>query len=129
MKNGSLLMTGIDLGGHHQVRRVWQDYYQSVDAVVFMVDAADPSRLTEAAEELKRVLDDNQLISEIPIALRDKYSSRPDLLKNVTSKFFTFLYFRTLFGCYGIDMNQKLGCDFSQKEFMIFQSWPIRPFC
>ena len=34
-----------------------------------MVDAADPSRLTEAAEELKRVLDDNQLISEIPIAV------------------------------------------------------------
>ena len=69
MNNGSLLMTGIDLGGHHQVRRVWQDYYQSVDAVVFMVDAADPSRLAEAKEELKRVLDDNQLISGIPIAV------------------------------------------------------------
>ena len=62
-------MTGIDLGGHQQVRRVWSDYYQSVDAVVFMVDAADPARLPEAAEELKRVLADNQLISGVPIAV------------------------------------------------------------
>ena len=61
-------MTSIDLGGHRQVRRVWQDYYQSVDTVVFMVDAADPSRLPEAREELKRVLTDHQL-ADRPIAV------------------------------------------------------------
>ena len=68
LNGGSLTMTGIDLGGHRQVRRVWQDYYQSVDTVVFMVDAADPSRLPEAREELKRVLTDHQL-ADRPIAV------------------------------------------------------------
>ena len=68
LNGGSLQMTGIDLGGHRQVRRVWRDYYQSVDTVVFMVDAADPSRLPEAQEELKRVLTDHQL-ADRPIAV------------------------------------------------------------
>ena len=68
MNEGTLVLTGIDLGGHKQVRRVWQDYYQSVDAVVFMVDAADRSRLVEASQELKRVLTDHQL-AERPIAV------------------------------------------------------------
>ena len=68
MNEGTLVLTGIDLGGHKQVRRVWQDYYQSVDAVVFMVDAADRSRLAEASQELKRVLTDHQL-AERPIAV------------------------------------------------------------
>ena len=45
LNNGALELTGIDLGGHRQVRRVWQDYYEAVDVVVFMVDAADAGRL------------------------------------------------------------------------------------
>ena len=53
-------------------------------------------------------------------ALRDKCSSRSDLFQNVKSKYFAFLYFSTLFGSLGIDINQKLGCDSFQKEFMIF---------
>ena len=53
-------------------------------------------------------------------ALRDKCSSRSDLFQNAKSKYFTFSYFSTLFGSLGIDINQKLGCDSFQKEFMIF---------
>ena len=58
-------MTGFDLGGHREVRRVWRDYYQAVDVLVFMVDAADPSRLTEARQELQSVLNDESI--KIPI--------------------------------------------------------------
>ena len=35
----------VSIAGHQQVRRVWKDYYEAVDVVVFMVDAADVGRL------------------------------------------------------------------------------------
>ncbi len=36
-EGGNLRLSAIDLGGHDQQRRVWRDYYHSVDAVVFML--------------------------------------------------------------------------------------------
>ena len=45
LNNGELDLTGFDLGGHREVRRVWRDYYEAVDVLVFMVDAADTKRL------------------------------------------------------------------------------------
>eukprot|EP01029_Cantina_marsupialis_P023895 TRINITY_DN60237_c1_g1_i1.p2 TRINITY_DN60237_c1_g1~~TRINITY_DN60237_c1_g1_i1.p2 ORF type:complete len:199 (-),score=53.84 TRINITY_DN60237_c1_g1_i1:1522-2079(-) len=45
-----------DLGGHESVRYLWDQYCQDMDAVVFMVDAADDERLSECKEELKAVL-------------------------------------------------------------------------
>ena len=68
--NGDLELTGIDLGGHRQVRRVWREYYDAVDAVVFMVDATDVGRLDEARTELQSLMTDDGLITRnIPIAV------------------------------------------------------------
>ena len=61
INNGDLELTGFDLGGHKQVRRIWKDYYEAVDAVVFMLDASDISRLAEAKSELQLVINDEDL--------------------------------------------------------------------
>ena len=37
-----------DLGGHTMARKVWDDYSQSADAVVFIIDACDRARFQEA---------------------------------------------------------------------------------
>eukprot|EP00928_Gymnodinium_smaydae_P029733 TRINITY_DN22309_c0_g1_i1.p1 TRINITY_DN22309_c0_g1~~TRINITY_DN22309_c0_g1_i1.p1 ORF type:complete len:200 (+),score=35.24 TRINITY_DN22309_c0_g1_i1:113-712(+) len=45
-----------DLGGHPSFRSVWHNYYEEVQGVVFVLDAADAARLPEAKQTLTNVL-------------------------------------------------------------------------
>jgi len=65
---GSIKFTTFDLGGHAQVRRVWQNYFPAVDAIVFLVDANDRERFEESREELHGLLRDQQ-IADTPILI------------------------------------------------------------
>jgi len=49
---GSVKFRTYDLGGHETARRIWKDYFSTVDAVIYMVDAADRNRFAEAKEAL-----------------------------------------------------------------------------
>jgi GTP-binding protein SAR1 len=55
-----------DLGGHEAARRLWKDYYTTVDGIVYVVDALDRDRFPEAREELNAILADD-VLAHVPI--------------------------------------------------------------
>eukprot|EP00287_Rhodomonas_sp_CCMP768_P004716 CAMPEP_0196724866 /NCGR_PEP_ID=MMETSP1091-20130531/6589_1 /TAXON_ID=302021 /ORGANISM="Rhodomonas sp., Strain CCMP768" /LENGTH=181 /DNA_ID=CAMNT_0042067059 /DNA_START=16 /DNA_END=561 /DNA_ORIENTATION=+ len=50
-----------DVGGQDKIRALWRYYYQNCDAVIFMVDSADKDRFAEAANELQKMMNEDQL--------------------------------------------------------------------
>ena len=49
---GNIKFRTFDLGGHTVARKVWSEYFQQVDAVVYMVDTVDRERFLESKAEL-----------------------------------------------------------------------------
>merc|ERR1719499_2844898 len=76
-----------DLGGHETARRIWKDYFATVDGIIFLVDAADRTRFQEAREELGRLLEDQALASVPFVVLGNKIdiptAASEDELRNV----------------------------------------------
>ncbi|XP_047162696.1 ADP-ribosylation factor-related protein 1 [Vigna umbellata] len=45
-----------DLGGQPGLRSIWEKYYEEAHAVIFVIDAASPSRFEDAKSALEKVL-------------------------------------------------------------------------
>ena len=72
---GNIRFKTFDLGGHETARRLWKDYFTTVDGVVYMVDALDKERFSEAKRELDYLLTCDELAS-VPCLAAQKTSRR-----------------------------------------------------
>jgi len=50
-----------DLGGQTSIRPYWRCYYANTNAIIYVVDSADPERLTTSRDELQAMLQEEEL--------------------------------------------------------------------
>mmetsp|Transcript_42656 Transcript_42656/g.98785 ORF Transcript_42656/g.98785 Transcript_42656/m.98785 type:complete len:182 (+) Transcript_42656:107-652(+) len=78
----SLVQDGIklnvwDIGGQKTIRPYWSNYFESSDALVYVIDSSDKRRLEESGSELRELLAEDKL-GGIPMLV---FANKQDLLQ------------------------------------------------
>merc|ERR1712032_991961 len=68
-----------DIGGQKTIRPYWSNYFESSDALVYVIDSSDRRRLEESGGELKELLAEDKL-GGIPLLI---FANKQDLLQAV----------------------------------------------
>ncbi|EXB59525.1 ADP-ribosylation factor 1 [Morus notabilis] len=50
-----------DVGGQDKIRPLWRHYFQNTQGLIFVVDSNDRERISEAKDELHRMLNEDEL--------------------------------------------------------------------
>lgn len=64
MGEGKYTIVFFDLGGSSSMRKTWKSYLAEVHAVIFVVDAAAPTRFEEACTTLGALLENEQMMGK-----------------------------------------------------------------
>eukprot|EP00339_Tiarina_fusa_P023742 CAMPEP_0117046282 /NCGR_PEP_ID=MMETSP0472-20121206/32005_1 /TAXON_ID=693140 ORGANISM="Tiarina fusus, Strain LIS" /NCGR_SAMPLE_ID=MMETSP0472 /ASSEMBLY_ACC=CAM_ASM_000603 /LENGTH=170 /DNA_ID=CAMNT_0004758581 /DNA_START=5 /DNA_END=514 /DNA_ORIENTATION=+ len=61
-----------DIGGQKSIRPYWRNYFDSTDALVYVIDSADRRRLDETGAELSLLLEEDKLAGIPLLVLANK---------------------------------------------------------
>ena len=70
-----LSFTVWDIGGQDKIRELWKHNYPNTDGLIFVVDSNNRNRIGDAAEELKKILSEEEL-KDCPILV---FANKQDL--------------------------------------------------
>ncbi|KAA3670403.1 ADP-ribosylation factor 1, partial [Paragonimus westermani] len=70
-----------DVGGQDKIRRLWRHYFQNTQGLIFVVDSNDRERVGEAADELTRMLSEDELRDVVILV----FANKQDLPNAMTS--------------------------------------------
>ncbi|KAM8929966.1 ADP-ribosylation factor 4 [Pelodytes ibericus] len=61
-----------DVGGQDKIRPLWRHYFQNTQGLIFVVDSNDRERIQEAAEELQKMLQEDELKDAVLLVFANK---------------------------------------------------------
>ncbi|KAJ1846095.1 Arf GTPase arf1 [Coemansia sp. RSA 2703] len=61
-----------DVGGQDKIRPLWRHYYQNTQGIIYVIDSNDRDRISEAREELQRMLNEDELRDAILLVFANK---------------------------------------------------------
>ncbi|CAH8533472.1 unnamed protein product [Schistosoma rodhaini] len=61
-----------DVGGQDKIRRLWRHYFQNTQGLIFVVDSNDRDRISESAEELNKMLLEDELRDVVILVFANK---------------------------------------------------------
>lgn len=70
-----------DVGGQSKIRPLWRHYSQNIQGVIFVVDSTDRERVSEARNELHRILSDENELDDASLLV---FANKNDLENTMT---------------------------------------------
>ena len=61
-----------DIGGQDKIRPLWRHYFENTQGLIFVVDSNDRERIQEGAEELQKMLQEDELRDAVLLLFANK---------------------------------------------------------
>uniref|UniRef100_A0AAY5ENI2 ADP-ribosylation factor n=1 Tax=Electrophorus electricus TaxID=8005 RepID=A0AAY5ENI2_ELEEL len=68
----NICFTVWDVGGQDKIRPLWRHYFQNTQGLIFVVDSNDRERIAESAEELSKMLQEDELRDAVLLVFSNK---------------------------------------------------------
>lgn len=82
IKYQNVSFTVWDVGGQDKIRTLWRYYFDGTQGLIFVVDSNDKDRISEARDELHKLLNNSEL-TEAKLLV---FANKQDLAKVLTAK-------------------------------------------
>ncbi|KAJ7620250.1 ARF/SAR [Roridomyces roridus] len=72
VKYNNISFTVWDMGGQDKIRPLWRCYMSNCQGLIFVVDSSDRERISEAREELQRMMNEDNLRDALLLVFANK---------------------------------------------------------